>query len=162
MDGICIGHACCSFKDEDGLPCRNRLSTSRDRYCPPHTSNILLCAVRDCGSARAPRFQTCNDPEHRALENALPTPGSSMMQLLARREGSKTAKSKPRKRSTQQQKVKAVFRRTFTHNEQLLVRPCGIIVSRCTMYQAEAVSAVKVSSRLCSVRSYNNSPRISS
>ncbi|KAJ7513195.1 hypothetical protein B0H11DRAFT_1698549 [Mycena galericulata] len=39
-------------------------------------------------------------------------------------------------------KYKALFGRARTHNEQTLVRPCAIIVSRATFYNAEAVSNV--------------------
>lgn len=41
-------------------------------------------------------------------------------------------------------KIKAVFRRSRTNNEQLVVRPCGIINGRCTMYHHEAISNVLV------------------
>jgi len=40
--------------------------------------------------------------------------------------------------------LRATFGRCRTHNEQLLVRPCGIILSRATFYGSEAISAVKV------------------
>ena len=36
--------------------------------------------------------------------------------------------------------VKARFGRRRTHNEQTLVRPCGVIFARATMFGAEAVS----------------------
>ncbi|KAG6375794.1 hypothetical protein JVT61DRAFT_2647 [Boletus reticuloceps] len=41
-------------------------------------------------------------------------------------------------------KIKAVFRRHRTNNEQLVVRPCGIINGRSTMYHHEAISNVLV------------------
>ncbi|KAG2152954.1 hypothetical protein DEU56DRAFT_850012, partial [Suillus clintonianus] len=41
-----------------------------------------------------------------------------------------------------QGKLKAIFRRQRTNNEQLVVRPCGIINARSTMYHHEAVSNV--------------------
>lgn len=44
-----------------------------------------------------------------------------------------------------QGKLKALFRRQRTNNEQLVVRPCGIINARSTMYHHEAVSNVLVS-----------------
>ncbi|KDQ07661.1 hypothetical protein BOTBODRAFT_48668 [Botryobasidium botryosum FD-172 SS1] len=40
-------------------------------------------------------------------------------------------------------KVKTVFTRRSTHNEQLVVRPCGVVVGRATMYYSEAYSNVK-------------------
>ncbi|KAG1850679.1 hypothetical protein F4604DRAFT_1661024 [Suillus subluteus] len=41
-------------------------------------------------------------------------------------------------------KLKAIFRRQRTNNEQLVVRPCGVINGRGTMYHHEAVSNVLV------------------
>ncbi|KAJ7216432.1 hypothetical protein GGX14DRAFT_561994 [Mycena pura] len=48
------------------------------------------------------------------------------------------------KSATGNRKYKALFGGVRTHNEQLLVRPCGVIVSRATFYHAEAVSNVLV------------------
>lgn len=47
--------------------------------------------------------------------------------------------------ATGDRKLKATFGRRRTHNEQVIVRPCGIICSRATFYGAEAVSNVLVS-----------------
>ena len=44
-----------------------------------------------------------------------------------------------------QPQVKLQTRRNYTHNEQLLVMCCGIIIARATFYTSEAVSSVKVS-----------------
>lgn len=46
-------------------------------------------------------------------------------------------------------KFKAQFARRRTHNEQTLVRPCGVIVARATFFGAEAISNVLVG---CSCR----------
>lgn len=40
--------------------------------------------------------------------------------------------------------VKAYFGRRRTHNEQLIVRTCGVVLSRATMYGSEAISGVHV------------------
>ncbi|KAN0075257.1 hypothetical protein V8E55_011280 [Tylopilus felleus] len=45
---------------------------------------------------------------------------------------------------TAPKKLKAVFRRQRTNNEQLVVRPCGIINGRATMYNHEVVSNVLI------------------
>lgn len=45
---------------------------------------------------------------------------------------------------TGNRKYKALFGRCRTHNEQLLVWPCGVIFARATFYNAEAVSNVLV------------------
>lgn len=45
------------------------------------------------------------------------------------------------KKSTEgNRRLKARFGRRRTHNEQTLVRPCGVIFARATFYGAEAVS----------------------
>jgi hypothetical protein len=49
------------------------------------------------------------------------------------------------KSATGNRRVKAQFGRRRTHNEQLLVRPCGVIFARATFFGAEAVSNVLVS-----------------
>ena len=46
----------------------------------------------------------------------------------------------PSKPATGNRVIKAQFGRRRTHNEQTLVRPCGIIYARATMFGTEAVS----------------------
>jgi hypothetical protein len=41
-------------------------------------------------------------------------------------------------------KIRAQFGRSRTHNEQILVAPCGIIIARETFYHAESITAVVV------------------
>lgn len=43
-------------------------------------------------------------------------------------------------------RLRAYFGGRRTHNEQLIMRPCGVILSRATFYGSEAVSAVNVCS----------------
>ncbi len=45
-------------------------------------------------------------------------------------------------------KLKAQFGRKRTHNEQVIVAPCGMIIARETFYGAEAVSSVVVRLRV--------------
>lgn len=139
------------------MPCRITLSSPRDRYCPEHQDQMSLCTFRDCSRQRENGFQTCDAADHRAEELAHRETGQSIFQLKMRlfysaqaekeREAEENAAKEasandPPRRS--KKKSKAVFHRTWTHNEQLAVRPCGIIVSRATFYQAEAISGVKV------------------
>jgi len=44
-------------------------------------------------------------------------------------------------------KLRVQFGRKYTHNEQLFVAPCGVIVAQETFYHSEAPSAVVVSVR---------------
>lgn len=41
-------------------------------------------------------------------------------------------------------RLRAYFGRRRTHNEQLIMRPCGVILSRATFFGSEAISAVHV------------------
>lgn len=41
-------------------------------------------------------------------------------------------------------KIRAKFGRTQTHNEQIIVAPCGMIIARETFYHAESITAVVV------------------
>lgn len=43
-------------------------------------------------------------------------------------------------------RLRAIFGGRRTHNEQLIMRTCGVILSRATLFGSEAVSAVNVSS----------------
>ena len=47
--------------------------------------------------------------------------------------------------------LKGRFSRRWTHNEQLFVRCCGVIISRATFYGSEGVSGVKVSTIMFSL-----------
>lgn len=47
--------------------------------------------------------------------------------------------------ATANQKIRAKFTRSRTHNEQLAVAPCGMILGRDTMFGAEGVASVAVS-----------------
>jgi hypothetical protein len=55
---------------------------------------------------------------------------------------------------TGNRKIKAQFGRRRTHNEQVIVRPCGMLCSRATFFAAEAVSNVLVSQTSCKFQQY--------
>ncbi|KAF7354501.1 hypothetical protein MVEN_01139400 [Mycena venus] len=46
------------------------------------------------------------------------------------------------KPETGNRRLRAIFEGRWTHNEQLIMRPCGVILSRATLFGSEAVSAV--------------------
>ncbi|KAJ3541794.1 hypothetical protein NMY22_g3754 [Coprinellus aureogranulatus] len=50
-------------------------------------------------------------------------------------------------------KIRAVFGRKRTHNEQILVAPCGIIIARDTFYHAESIPSLAVSALLAFIDS---------
>lgn len=50
----------------------------------------------------------------------------------------------PDKPETGNRRIRAQFGRKRTHNEQIIVAPCGVIIARTTFFGAEAVSSVVV------------------
>ncbi|EIW56144.1 uncharacterized protein TRAVEDRAFT_129214 [Trametes versicolor FP-101664 SS1] len=162
-DGLSMGRPCCAVHD-----CKINLATKRDIYCPIHAPLFAhLCAVLSCGKPAAVGFQTCGLSEHRALEDAYRKDGSRAIHQLRARlldlhtagqdgdaddevliikqrlgndDTSPACDSKAEGTTTT---LKARFGRRRTHNEQLVERPCGVILSRATFFGSEAVSAVK-------------------
>ena len=46
-------------------------------------------------------------------------------------------------------RIQAKFGRQRSHNEQIIVAPCGVIIARTTFFGSEAPSKVKVRAPLC-------------
>lgn len=128
------------------------------------------CAIIDCLSPVESGFRTCKLPDHRALERAYYKKGKALANLRQRLknvavladsagvpesaqddldagdeevvvESAASCNGKP---EIGNRKLKAFFGRRRTHNEQIIMRPCGVIPSRATFYGSEAVSAVNV------------------
>ena len=164
-DGNTIGHPCCGVHD-----CKVPLANYRQRFCPEHASFDTKCAIVDCSLPHAQGHKTCDFPEHRVLENSYFRQGNAMFQLKARLSaagvtipGDSAARSTEedseviiesvptstgcgRKSESGNCKLRACFGHRWTHNEQLIMRPCGIILSHGTFYGSEVVSAVNVHS----------------
>jgi CxC6 like cysteine cluster associated with KDZ transposases len=163
-DGNTIGHPCCAIHD-----CKGPLMSHRHRFCAEHHHHNMQCAITECCSATQPGFKTCSIPEHRALEKAYFQRGTALFQLRDRLK--KAGVSVPvnsislpesekdfvdddevliettecsGKPEDGNQKVKAYFGRRRTHNEQIIMRPCGVILSRATFFGSEAISSVNV------------------
>ncbi|KAL0579480.1 hypothetical protein V5O48_002522 [Marasmius crinis-equi] len=155
-DGVTLGYPCCSYRPV----CREPLRSAKDRFCPKHSSEALKCCVEGCDLSAEKGHITCSIEDHRACEEDIQMHGQiSMTQLKARfaRAGEKyqgdseveaETEDRPTKpRSTSEKRVakviKARMSRRWTHNEQLVVYPCGIIAGRCTFYNSEALNGVK-------------------
>ncbi|PPQ67448.1 hypothetical protein CVT26_007242 [Gymnopilus dilepis] len=157
-DGVTIGHPCCAIHD-----CKDPLITHRHRFCAEHYGQNVLCSVTDCASPCEDGHRTCADPEHRQLEDkyhkrakaifrlreqaakvALPLDSAPTSQPAngSDNEASAEAETCEGKPEVGNRKLKAYFGRRRTHNEQIIMRPCGVILSRATFFGSEAVSAV--------------------
>ncbi|KZT06847.1 uncharacterized protein LAESUDRAFT_736718 [Laetiporus sulphureus 93-53] len=109
MDGVTVSHPRCNVAD-----CIESLASPRDRFCPIHANLHMRCAIHGCSANTCQGFCTCKNPVHRGIE--LSIGGLS---------------SPPR--------LKTSLTRKWTHNEQLMVRCCGIIISRVTFFHAESL-----------------------
>ncbi|KAK6971993.1 hypothetical protein R3P38DRAFT_2751037 [Favolaschia claudopus] len=166
-DGDTIGHRCCKAHN-----CKTPLASNLQHFCPGHQDRKLKCAVIDCDADSAKNHRTCADPAHRALETAYFTRGKSLYKLRSRHKKTGVAvpaDSMPDitgdnddddeviiehgrdgpvqvgcdgKPEGGNRRLRAYFGSRRTHNEQLIMRSCGVILSRATLFGSEAVSAV--------------------
>lgn len=165
-DGVTLGHPCCGEHD-----CAIPLASVKDRFCPRHQHRNKECVVTTCTSNADPGHKTCSIKEHRKLETYNDQRNKAMFQLkhrLARLKVSQPQDSlsdgserssmhidedvlvdmdgvcdgKPETGNTT---VRARFGRNRTHNEELCVGSCGMILCRATMIGSEATNGVRVS-----------------
>lgn len=141
MDGVTIGHPCCNEYD-----CKEPLRKVYDELCPIHECLGVLCSVDGCFRAKEHGFRTCNSPSHRFEEIRRKNQNRKLPRSV-KRVGSESTNNSNNVDAISSKPVKlsGKFSRRWTHNEQLMVRPCGIIIGRATFYTSESMSAVKVS-----------------
>ncbi|KAJ6577694.1 hypothetical protein B0H19DRAFT_931792 [Mycena capillaripes] len=162
-DGVTIGHVCCSVYD-----CQIPLSSQRAWFCPSHAQLRLICAVAGCDHKSDTGWRTCSNPAHRTFEKNRRAQGKAMF-LLRARQARDNGQIEPRAPASDMDyldegppededdeidssgvgssirpvKIRGRLSRRWTHNEQLLVRCCGIILSRATFFGSEAITSVK-------------------
>ncbi|KAK6984438.1 hypothetical protein R3P38DRAFT_3231659 [Favolaschia claudopus] len=145
-DGDTIGHRCCKAHD-----CNSPLPSNRQHFCLGHQHLKLKCAVTDCDLDSAKNHRTCDHPDHRALETAYFTRGKSIHKLRSRMRKAGVAVPADSMPSAEDDVMTTTKSRkegtgasalTLDHNEQLIMRSCGVILSRATLFGSEAVSAV--------------------
>ncbi|KAI0740894.1 hypothetical protein C8Q76DRAFT_607919 [Earliella scabrosa] len=136
MDGISIGHARCNVDH-----CVERLRSPRDRFCPLHDPMHNICAMTGCDLPVTDGMRTCRTPAHRAFETEKRERGKAIFRLKRRLQEVQHAASCEGKPNSRKKQKSAITRR-FTHNEQLIVRCCGIIIARATFFEAESMSNV--------------------
>ena len=166
-DGVTIGRPTCCVHD-----CDNPLESVKDRFCLTHADQDLLCVVTTCSEHAEEGRRTCSSKEHHELENYNSEKNKAMFQLkerLAHLRTSQPRESIPEagddigqdeevlvdndgvcdeKPEEGNQTLRARFGRKRTHNEELCVSSCGIILGRATFYGSEAPNGVVVSQGL--------------
>lgn len=157
-DGITIGHPCCSVAH-----CDKPLENNQDRFCIHHKGEETICSVVNCSNKVDLGYLTCNQPRHRDLETQRKMSNKGFFQLRDQLARQKVAHpndafnpeahddhvdevqlqpedSDPAcndKDEDGRRRIRARFGRRRSHNEQIFVRPCGIIVSRATFFGSE-------------------------
>ncbi|KAJ7169095.1 hypothetical protein C8R43DRAFT_876347, partial [Mycena crocata] len=150
-DGVTVRHVTCSVHD-----CTEPLLSQKARFCSTHANHNHICYE----SAVQPGFATCSIKSHRAHELASLERNAAMFQLHSRLQtagisqvpeaGSSSASSSstPATSSTStaasSSGVKGKNSHSWTHNEQLFVRCCGVIILRATFYGSEGITGVSV------------------
>ncbi|KAJ7612433.1 hypothetical protein DFH06DRAFT_1484842 [Mycena polygramma] len=156
-DGVTVRHLCCAVHD-----CLEALPSQRAHFCYTHRDLAKICAIQGCNANAEPGFHTCKDEEHRAFQKEADERNTAMFQLRSRLRkadiseiplaGSAAGPSEPLFRPMMDDplltappptKIKGRLTRSWTHNEQLFVRCCGIIISRATLFGAEGVTSAK-------------------
>ncbi|KAH8797228.1 hypothetical protein DL96DRAFT_1825368 [Flagelloscypha sp. PMI_526] len=150
IDGITLGRPCCSAAN-----CASPLPTTRHHFCAQHASMKNDCCVEGCNSKAEVSWNTCSLESHRNLEKTHRQRNTAMFQLKAKLQRaavsvpddaldpeatSDDVEECPEKPEDGNVKIKARFGRRRTHNEQIMVRPCGIIVARKTFFGAESLT----------------------
>ncbi|KAF7304403.1 hypothetical protein HMN09_00842400 [Mycena chlorophos] len=117
-------------------------------------------------------FLTCSDPGHRHLETVHKKRDKAMFQLRTRvaRSGVSNPEDAFEAEITAEEfeemeilsgdcpatkdpngnrKIRALFGRRKSHNEQIIVRPCGMIIARATFFGSETVTQTAVGAFTC-------------
>ncbi|KAK0443244.1 hypothetical protein EV421DRAFT_1903743 [Armillaria borealis] len=157
MDGVTMGHTCCSIEDICRvLDRKNKCFVAGCDLPPEKLNKSLACATpahrdREIELRRhtqkgmkelIARYLRCPCSEAKAEESTMPTPGDAGEAAVTSRTAQVNALfgvllHAPKAVNT----VVGRLNRKWTHNEQLFVRPCGVIVSRCTFYNTESLTA---------------------
>jgi hypothetical protein len=167
VDGVTVGRPCCAVHN-----CQIPLASNRDRYCLSHQSLNSVFVIVGCNAQVVAGKKSCHRAEHQEIEHVHTERGQALFQLKERLKRAQVAHpndaisndttpsddeqtfqvdqrgvtfSEANKPATNQRRICAQFRRRRTHNEQVIVAPCGMILARETFYGAEAVSTVVVS-----------------
>lgn len=138
-----VGHPCCGV-----LNCETTLSNQNDRFCIEHSDWVTICAVSECSDPIITGRMTCQKVEHQAWEDKHlednPAIGQLKARLLRNQERKQASKS-PSTAKKSKSTIKGQLTRKWTHNEELFVKCCGVIISRKTFFGSESIINVKVS-----------------
>ncbi|KAF8797810.1 hypothetical protein BYT27DRAFT_7228805 [Phlegmacium glaucopus] len=161
IDGVTVGHPCCGFPN-----CKVPLDNNRHRFCPEHLNLNSVCAIIGCSNPVIPGKCCCVVREHQAIEelkeryerahlahpdDSIGNEVTSINEIVEDDEeqtfepsndGQPLPVTANSQTTTRKLRIRAQFGRRRTHNEQLFVAPCGMIIARETFFYAEALYSV--------------------
>lgn len=141
-DGVTVGHPCCAEHE-----CKIPLSNTHNEYCEEHQHLGRLCCVNGCTDRRENGHKTCTMTDHRQQEVIR----KERRRRVKKRSMPQTGDCKDDTESALNNRKKTLldgtFNRKWTHNEQIMVRPCGTVIGRATFFNFESMGAVKVRSK---------------
>ena len=171
IDGVTVGHPCCG-EPNCKVPLANnhdRFCPTHARlnqicavvHCLlPVVPGRKTCALadheaienvhNDHGQARFQLKERLRRAQLAHPDDALPVDVSNVCELVEDDNAEEDfgfngqGQPIPVQEHTTRKKLRAQFGRKRTHNEQLIVAPCGIIMARETFYHAEAIYSVVV------------------
>jgi hypothetical protein len=139
-DGLQVRHLSCSVHE-----CTEVLQSQQDRFCYTHRWLRNVCYVKGCDAKVGVGFRTCEQETHRAHELASIAQHTAMFKLQARLDNARNPNAPPAAAAPEAEPaVKGKNSRSYSNNEQLFVRCCGVIIARATFYGSEGVSGVSV------------------
>ena len=174
IDGVTIGCPCCGILHCQTPLTSNRHHYCPSHDGHHHICAVEGCLqpVASRSSPDDPARQTCNIEAHAALEKQHKQWGSAFFQLRGKLQRAHVAhpvdsdaaeptveevkemeldsnadSACPSKPEAENRKIRALFGRRRTHNEQIMVRPCGIIVARQMFFGSETTPQTVVSAQ---------------
>lgn len=160
IDGVTVSHPCCAVHN-----CKVPLENNRHHYCPQDAHRNTICAVVGCDSPIMTDSHMCSAPAHQEVERVHRERGQARFQLKEHLQRALVAHPNDAiaeegtdltdeiedfeigssEKSVKKERIRAQLGRRRTHNKQIIVAPCGMIIARETFYGAEGVGSVIVS-----------------
>ncbi|KAF8583376.1 hypothetical protein K439DRAFT_1348921, partial [Ramaria rubella] len=135
-DGVTLGHPCCAVHD-----CQEPLYSQCDIYCVRHAHKNRECVVVECTRLREGDWKTCAGKAWGEGDEEMYVDCDGMIleedTVLHEYEVSCAGKT-----AAGNQKIQARFGRQRTHNEELCVATCGVILECTTFFGSEAPNGV--------------------
>ncbi|EKM50854.1 uncharacterized protein PHACADRAFT_165508 [Phanerochaete carnosa HHB-10118-sp] len=151
-NGMTIRYPCCAVHN-----CKVPLTSRCDRFCLQHKELHKVCSIIGCDRAIVTGSKVCSDQTHISVEKAYNEHGQSHFQLQQRLRSvciasAVTTTGDPNDKAAEEDfNVDAAgntipattqFGQKRTHNKQIIVAPCGVIIARTTFFGAKGVRSV--------------------